>query len=93
MIYHATKHSEEFTNEEGFQKSINSIADILLEPYFMYYDEVKKSIKYYKKIDQFVCVVVNILTHNAFVATIYPVNQKSIEKLKLKIESKKLAKS
>lgn len=93
LIYHASKHSKEFSNEEGLQKSLNSITEILLEPYFMYYDETKKSIKYYKKIDQFVCVVVNILTHNAFVATIYPVSQKSIEKLKGKIKTKKLAKS
>ena len=53
-----------------------------MNPEFVYYDYSKNSIKYFKKLKQYVCVVVKIDKNKAFVATLYPVNKKSILKLK-----------
>ncbi|CDF20585.1 unknown [Clostridium sp. CAG:609] len=57
---------------------------IISKPYFMYYDKVKNSIRYYKRVKEFVCVVVNINETSAFVSTIYPVRKATVDKLKNK---------
>ena len=44
--------------------------------------KTKKSIKYYKKLDEFVCLVVNVLDDYAYVSTMYPVTKKTIDKIK-----------
>lgn len=84
LIYHIQKHLNEFISVDSFNKTLLNIPNIITAPYYMYYDKVKNSIKYYKKIEEFVCVVVNIKENGAFVSTIYPVNKVTIDKLKRK---------
>lgn len=84
LIYHVQKHLNEFISVDSFNKTLLNIPNIITAPYYMYYDKVKNSIKYYKKIEEFVCVVVNIKENGAFVSTIYPVNKVTIDKLKRK---------
>ena len=65
--------------------TIASIPKIIKEPSFVYYDPNKKSLLYFKEIDENVCVVVKLnlrKNKNPYVATIYPVNDRKIEKLK-----------
>lgn len=82
LIYHVQKHLNDFISVDSFNSTLMSIPKIISNPYYMYYDSVKNSIRYYKKVKEFVCVVVNISNTNAFVSTIYPINKKNIDKLK-----------
>lgn len=84
LIYHIQKHLNDFIRVDSFNKTLLNIPNIISKPYFMYYDSIKNSIKYYKKVEEFVCVVVNINGTSAFVSTIYPVKKIVVDKLKNK---------
>lgn len=82
LRYHTNKHKKNFINYFSYFYTLENINDILLNPECVYYDYKKNSIKYFKKLKEYVCVVVKIDKDKAFVATFYPVNKKSILKLK-----------
>ena len=82
LIYHAQKHMNDFVSVDSFNETMLKIKDVISYPYFVYYDTQKNSLKYYKKIVEYVCVVVNITSTEAFVSTAYPINKKNIDKLK-----------
>lgn len=82
LIYHVQKHLNDFVSVESFNFTLFNISTIIKNPYYMHYDAVKNSIKYYKKLKEYVCVVVNLKNNEAFVSTIYPVSKKTIDKLK-----------
>lgn len=84
LIYHVQKHLNDFINVDSFNKTLMEIPTIISKPYFMYYDKVKNSIRYYKRVEEFVCVVVNINETSAFVSTVYPVKKTAVDKLKMK---------
>lgn len=85
LIYHIQKHAKDFINVDSLNFTISNISKIISEPYFVYYDPKKNSLKYFKKMKEYVCVVINIVENKAFVSTIYPVNKKNIDKLKNKV--------
>ena len=39
---------------------ISKIDKILSKPYFIYYDKEKQSLRYYKLLDEYVCVIVKL---------------------------------
>lgn len=82
FIYHASKHKNDFISIRDFYYAVDSIPKIISNPYFIYYDCVKNSLRYYKKIREYVCLVINLTETYAYVSTIYPVNKKTIDKLK-----------
>ena len=85
LYVHVAKHVKEFLSVDSFNHTISNIPKIIKEPNFVYYDTQKKSLLYFKEIDEDVCVVVKLnLRSNkkSYVATIYPVNKRKIEKLK-----------
>lgn len=84
LIYHVQKHLNDFISVDSFNKTLTEIPTIISKPYFMYYDKVKNSIRYYKRVKEFVCVVVNINETSAFISTIYPVRKATVDKLKNK---------
>lgn len=86
LISHINKHVNDFISVDSFNKTLANVSKVISSPYFVYYDPIKNSLKYYKKLDEYVCVVVNILNDYSFVSTIYPVNKKTIDKIKNKIK-------
>ena len=76
LIYHAQKHMNDFVSVDSFNETMLKIKDVISYPYFVYYDTQKNSLKYYKKVVEYVCVVVNITSTEAFVSTVYLVNKK-----------------
>jgi len=82
LVYHAQKHMNDFTSVDSFNLTILKISSVISSPYFVYYESAKNSLKFYKKLTEYVCVVVNITATEAFVSTVYPVNKKVIDKLK-----------
>lgn len=84
LIYHVNKHVNDFISVDSFNDTLANVDKVISSPYYVYYDPIKNSLRYYKKIDEYVCVVVNILNDYSFISTIYPVNKKMIDKLKNK---------
>ncbi|MDD2208410.1 MAG: hypothetical protein PHG03_03420 [Bacilli bacterium] len=82
LIYHVQKHMNDFISVDSFNYTMLNIKEVVNAPFFTDYDSINHSIKYYKKLQEYVCVVVNITETNAFVSTVYPVNKKRINKLK-----------
>lgn len=84
LISHVNKHANEFISVDSFNQTLVNIDKVISFPYYVYYDSVKNSLRYYKKLTEYVCVVVNIVNDYAFVSTIYPVNKRMIDNLKNK---------
>ena len=61
-----------------------NIDKIISSPYYVEYVEKRNSLKYYGKVDQYVCVVVRLDKKEYFVSTFYPLSKKKIDKLKSK---------
>ena len=57
---------------------------IIKNPYHVEYDEKRQSLKYYGKVDQYVCVVVKLDRKETYISTIYPQSKDKIDKLKNK---------
>lgn len=82
LYKHTAKHTEEFKNVDSFNKTMANITKIISDPYFIYYDKEKQSLRYYKQLDEFVCVIVKLTPkRNLFVFTVYPVSESKIQKL------------
>lgn len=85
LYIHTIKHREEFKTIDNYRNAIFNVEKVIQCPDFVYYDKNKKSLQYLKKLDENVCVVVKlILSKNKrpYVATVYPINEKKINKLK-----------
>lgn len=68
VIYHAQKHMNDFINVDSFNTTVLKINEVINQSFFVYYDAERNSIKFYKKLMEYVCVVVNITETEAFVA-------------------------
>lgn len=79
---HTNKHASEFFSIDSYYKTLMNINEIINNPYYIEYDEKKQSLKYYGKIEQYVCVVVKLDKKGPFVSTIYPQGKAKIDKLK-----------
>lgn len=86
LIKHVLKHANQFCSVDSFNTTLSNISDIISKPYFVYYDSIRHSFRYYKKVKEYVCVVVNITSTEAFVSTFYPIKKSSIDKLKNKTQ-------
>ena len=82
LKYHTYKHKNNFINDSSYYYTLKNVSNILANPEFVLYDYDKNSIKYFKKLKEYVCLGVKIDKDKAFVATFYPVNKKNILKLK-----------
>ena len=70
-------------NETNEETAIREIKEIIANPYFVYYDNLRKSLLYFKQLDENVCVVVKLILKkntNCYVATLYPISKKKIER-------------
>lgn len=88
---HISKHIQEFSNIDSYNNSVDNLELIINDPYYVTYDTKRKSLLYYKKIDEFVCLVVKVTnSKDHYVATLYPVSeQKIINKMKTELMTMK----
>ncbi len=85
LYIHVAKHVNEFLSIDSYNNTITNIPKIIDDPNFVYYDPHKLSLLYFKELKEDVCVVVKLnlrKNKNPYVATVYPVNKRKIEKLK-----------
>ena len=83
LYLHVAKHVKEFESVDSYNHTMSSIPKIISEPDFVYYDPNRKSLLYFKKIDENVCVVVKLnlrKNKDTYVATIYPISENKIQK-------------
>ena len=90
LVYHVQKHTSNFLNLNNYTDALSNISKVIASPIFVYFDSARNSIRFYKKLQQYVCVVVNIDKTVAHVATVYPINKKKIDRLKQKVENSKI---
>lgn len=91
LYKHTAKHVEDFKNVNSYNKTMSHINKILSTPYFIYYDKEKQSLRYYKLLDEYVCVIVKLSKkRHLYIHTVYPVNKKKIHKLKQKQNHKNI---
>ena len=66
-----------------YYNNITGLDKIINNPIHVTYEKEKKSLLYYGKINEYVCCVVKIrITKNdCYVATVYPVNEKKLNKV------------
>lgn len=79
---HTLKHANEFKSIDSYNRTLSELTEVIKTPYYVYFDEYRNSLKYYKKLEEYVCVVVNLTEGDIFVSTFYPVNKNKIDKLK-----------
>ncbi|MBQ7140004.1 MAG: hypothetical protein IJO32_00700 [Bacilli bacterium] len=81
---HVTKHIKDFQSVDSYNNTITNIDYIIKKPLFVYHDASKNSLLYYSEIgDEYVCLVVKLFEKkDNYVATVYPVSQSKIEKMR-----------
>lgn len=83
LYIHVEKHIKEFKNIHNYYRAIRGIKEIIADPYFVYYDNLRNSLLYFKQLSENVCVVVKLILKknaNCYVATLYPISKKKIER-------------
>ena len=84
MYVHIEKYIKDFKSVDSFNYTISNINKIIKEPMFVYYEKDRKSLLYYKKLLDNVCVVVKLkLRENkdSYIASVYPVSEYKIKKM------------
>lgn len=82
LYKHTVKHVEDFQSVDSYNHTMDGIKKVISNPYFIYYDKEKRSLRYYKYIDEYVCVLVKLTNkRQLYVSTVYPVNEEKIQKL------------
>jgi len=76
LIYHVNKHKVSFINSYSYYYTLNNLEEVLLSPEFVYYDNKNNSFRYFKKLKEYVCVIVKFNDGSAFISTFYPVSKK-----------------
>lgn len=80
LVYHTNKHINDFHSVDSFNNTLQNLNKIVNKPYYIEYDSIKNSLKYYGKLTEYVCVVINITDTVNFVSTFYPVGKNKIDK-------------
>ncbi len=83
LYQHIQKHICEFESIDSYSHTISSIPEIIANPLFVYYDNNRKSLLYFKKIDENVCVVVKLnlrKNKDTYISTIYPLSEAKIQR-------------
>ena len=85
LLKHIAKHEKEYISIESCECTINNISTIIKNPEYVYYNEKKKGLEFYKNLMEKVCVVVQIVNKRELpVVSVYPVHDKKISNRKYK---------
>jgi len=82
---HIQKHIADFNDVNIFNEIATNLDKIIQNPIVVYYEKNKNSLLYYGKLKTYVCVVVKLSkTKEHYVATMYPINENKLTKMKEK---------
>ena len=82
LYKHTSKHVEDFKSVDSYNNTMSNIDKVISDPYFIFYDKEKQSLRYYKMLDEYVCVIVKLTNkRHLYVQTVYPVSIDKIQKL------------
>ena len=84
LYSHIEKHINEFKTVDNYNCAVSNIDLIIREPDVVCYEKIRNSLLYFKKLSESVCVVVKLTLKKGkdnYVATIYPVSYRKIEKM------------
>lgn len=87
-IYHCEKHKSEYKDESSYNKSIESIPEIISNPDYIGFNESNNSVQYVKKLEDTTLIAVRISYKGALkLRTVFPLTEFDLNK---KIALKKL---
>ena len=90
IIHVRNNHLKDFESIENIEKSYERLSVIINNPDYVFYDEVKCGLEYYKYIDKYICVVVRIRFGKVLkVRSWYPVKYSKIVNRKKREKNKK----
>ena len=81
---HTNKHANQFFSIDSYHNTLLNTGKIINHPYYVEYDNKKQALKFYGKVDQYVCIIVKFNKREDFISTIYPQSKKKIDKMKSK---------
>lgn len=82
---HIQKHVENFNDVDVFNTVATNLDKIIENPLVVYYEREKNTLLYYGLLKTYVCVVVKLSKSKGnYAATMYPVNENKIIKMKEK---------
>lgn len=85
LLKHIAKHEKEYISIESCECTINNIPTIIKNPEYVYYNEEKNGLEFYKSLMEKVCVVVQIVNkRELYVASVYPARDTKISNRKYK---------
>ena len=87
LYLHTYKNLKEFKTIDNYNYAIFNIDKIIKDPYYVFYDNEKKSFLYFKEMNEDVCAVVKLnikKNKDTYVSTLYPINKNKIQKYKNK---------
>lgn len=81
---HFEKHKYEYKNLESYQKTINSLQQLIANPNFIYFNNNTSGLEFFGKVDEDVLVAIraDVSAHELKVKSVYPVNQQKINSRK-----------
>lgn len=85
LYLHIQKHMPDFKDIDIYNNIATNLDKLLINPIFVFYDRKKNSLLYYSHMSIYVCLVVKLCdSKSSYIATIYPVNENKIRKMKEK---------
>lgn len=85
LLKHIAKHEREYTSIESCEYTINTIQNVIKYYDYVYYNEEKNGLEFYKNLMEKVCVVVQIVDkRELYIASVYPVREEKISNRKYK---------
>lgn len=85
LLKHIAKHESEYISIESCEYTINNIQNIIKNHDYVYYNEEKQGLEYYKELMEKVCVVVQIVNKRELpVVSVYPVPDKRYQIVNIK---------
>lgn len=85
LFEHISKHVKEYISIESYECTINNISTVIKNPDYIFYNEEKRGLEFYKNLMEKVCVVVQIVNKRELpIASVYPVTDTKISNRKYK---------
>lgn len=80
-IYHCEKHKEQYKNEDSYNKSIESIPEIIKDPDYIGFNETNNSVQYVKKLEDTTLVAVRVSYKGSLkLRTVFPLTEFDLNK-------------
>lgn len=87
---HISKHINQFKSLKSYETAVSNIENIILSPDLISYNETNKSLEYFKFLEEYVCLCVNIEDKDSIlISSLFPVSESKFKNKQEKMLLKK----